>query len=123
VMLFSALAGMATAWLLAFPNGVAGFIASLAVASGMSLENFIPAFGFQLVVMFAFFVYFTQAVASLTKNPQEEQFYTVDDVVAMLIELDEKISDIDRRTQDDNLVPEVVANMDEKIDLLLAKFE
>jgi hypothetical protein len=101
-MVFTAFLAMGTAYLLAFPNGLAGWIASLAVASGMPLENFMPAFGFSLVLLNGFLIFFILMVASWTKwqgEQDDDQTYDLDTVAGMIIELQDKVEELARKAE------------------------
>lgn len=97
-MLFSAVLGLGAAWLLSFPGGVAGFIASMAVASGMALPEFIPAFAFALIVLTSFAFYFIDTV-SFKQDAEMEDMYAIDDVMAELLNLREQVDELKRKVE------------------------
>lgn len=101
-MFFSAILAMGTAYLVAFPGGLAGWIASLAVASGMGLEAFLPAFAFSLVILFGFLLFFLHTVQSWFTWQDEQQddlMFDADDIMSELLSLRELVEEL-KRTDD-----------------------
>lgn len=100
IMLFSAILSMSTAYLVAYPGGLAGWIATLAVQSGMTLEAFLPAFGFSLVLLFGvllFFLHTVQAWFTWQDAQADDLMFTEDDLMSELLDLRELVEKIERR--------------------------
>jgi hypothetical protein len=99
-LFMSALLSMATAWLLAYPNGPAGLVADLAAAAGQTPAEYIPGLGAALVILsnlFIFSLVMLSRFANIDGQQDDDQTYEVDDVMVELLELTEKVDELSRR--------------------------
>jgi hypothetical protein len=99
-LFMSALLSMLTAYLLAYPNGVAGLVADLAMAAKQTPAEYIPALGAALVIMSSLFIFVMVMIARyahIDDNP--DQLFDIDDVAAMLTELTEKVDELKRQAE------------------------